>query len=239
MKTCLITGASRGLGLSLSRYFKSQGYYIIGVARSKDRLQQLADGNVIDDFFICDLSQSESIDEFIRQFENKYQTLNLLVHNAGIQNRYDILNETHFYGIFSKEISVNFLAPVKITAALIPNLLKAESKILIITSLLQLGPKVTAPGYCSSKAALANWVNNLRAQLRATNVSVTEVIPGLIKTNMTDNASKNGINPDVLAQEIGVNLNHDLIVLKSAKLGWMVSQLAPGFVKYKLLHSES
>ena len=238
MKTCLITGASRGLGLSLCRYFKSQNYFVIGLARRSERLQRLAEENIIDDYYVCDISSSVEIDDFLQQFENKYHRLDLLIHNAGVQSAYDILNETHYYGILSKEISINFLAPVKLTAGLIPILHKRESKVVVITSMLQLGPKLPAPGYCASKAALANWVNNLRAQLRCTNVSVVEVIPGLIKTDMTVNSAEKGIDPDILAQEIGENLHKDRIVLQGAKFGWNVAQVFPGFVKSKLLKSE-
>lgn len=105
--------------------------------------------------------------------------------------------------------------------------MKESGRIVIVTSLLQYGSKRSAPGYASSKAALASWTNNLRAQLSGTSVSVTEVVPGLIKTSMTENGARKGVEPGVLASEILENLDRDRVVLRGAKLPVMLQRCFP------------
>jgi len=239
MKTCLITGVTHGLGRHLCEYFKAQGYHIVGIARDQKALAVLHKANILDDYYVCDLAKTNSISDFINNFENKYQSLELLIHNAAIQSSYDIVDDTHYYGLLQTEMFVNFLAPARITSHLLPLLMQGNSQVVVISSLLQLGPKKAAPGYCASKAALANWISNLREQLKHTSISVTEVIPGLIKTSLTKKAAEEGVEPSILARDIGENLNKDQVVLQGAKLGWYVSQFAPSFVKHKLLISES
>ena len=233
-KTCLITGATRGLGKCLARDLKQSGYHVIGLGRSAIDPAACPE---LDEYFQCDLASEATLDEVIRYLENNYDQLDLLVHNAGIQTPYDITESLHYVDLLRKELAVNFLTPVKLTACLLPLLMQTRSRIVVVTSLLQLGAKRSAPGYCSSKAALANWAGNLRAQLEQTGVGVTEVIPGLIKTGMTPAAREKGVPPERLSRVIVDNLERDTFVLPGARLAWAISRIAPGFIRGKLLKS--
>ena len=221
-KIAIVTGASRGLGLELSRVLQGSGYRVLGLARSHPE----SDG-FFGELRRCDLASPASVDDAIKYIEDRHSHIDLLVHNAAIQTHFDILEETHYPEILAREHQVNFLTPVKMTASLLPLLLKEGGRIVIVTSLLQYGSKKCAPGYSSSKAALASWTNNLRAQLKNTSVSVTEVVPGLIKTSMTENAAKKGIEPGVLAGQVLENLERDRIVLPGAKLPALFQRCFP------------
>lgn len=232
-KVCLITGASRGLGLSLAKILGND-YMIVGVARSEENLKTLVQDGILDHFIVADLSRPESIDKMIQDFEQQYHKLDLLINNAAIQSYYNIVDSHSYNRLVQTEMQVNFLAPVQITSALLPLLIKGRGRIVNISSLLQFCPKYNSPGYCASKAALSNWTTNLRAQLKGPGVSVLEVIPGLIKTTMTMDCSETGIEPDLLAKETVYKLERKKAVLKGAKLGWFVSQLLP-FVFNKII----
>ncbi|MEZ5758639.1 MAG: SDR family oxidoreductase [Emcibacteraceae bacterium] len=227
-KICLITGASRGLGIELASKYKSAGYYLIGLSTHKPMREILA---LFDDYISCDLSSENSIDSLICYIEKKYQSIDILIHNAAVQNHYSILETTQYKNLLFNEFAVNFFAPVKITSGLLPILMQKPSKIIVISSLLQLGPKKSAPGYCSSKAALSNWVANLRSQLKPADIKVVEVIPGLIKTEMTKKASEKGLEPSLLAEFIFRNMDKDQIILPGARLAWLLAGFAPRLVK--------
>ncbi len=232
-RICLITGATRGFGLSLAKKYNSLGYLVVGLARTAPPSEI---SGFFEAFFICDLSSEASIDNFIHKFENQFNRIDLFIHNAAIQNSYSILEAMQYSKMIDHEIAVNFSAPVKLTSALLPLLLQRKSLILIVTSLLQLGPKKSAPGYCASKAALANWTRNLRAQLSSSEIRVIEIIPGLIKTDMTSNAAKKGKEPDLLADIVIQKSHKDCIILPGARLAWFIAAFMPNFIRHKLLN---
>ena len=124
-------------------------------------------------------------------------------------------------------MNVNFLSPVKLSAGLLPHLLESQGQIVVITSLLQRVSKPTAPGYGASKAALSNWSANLRYQLRDLQVGVSEVIPGLIRTEMSPEGMSRGSDPDELAEIIVKRLPRRRMVLPGARAGWFIGNSAP------------
>lgn len=236
-RVCLITGASRGLGLSLAKEYKNRGYTVIGVARRTQPLEELKQAGTLDDFVTCDLTSEASIDTFTNELASRHDHLDVLIHNAGIQKLMEITDSDDYPALVREEMQVNFLAPVQITVALLPLLIKSRATIIIIGSLLQIGPKREAPGYCASKAALGSWCANLREQLKRTPVKVVEVIPGLIKTTMSAKAQERGVDPDLLAREIFEGSAKPRIVLTGAKFPWAISRVLPGVVRKKLLQS--
>ena len=236
-KICLITGANRGLGRSLTQEFKQRGYTVVGLARNEDALKQMQSEKSIDSYFVCDLLQPESIEESIRAFTERHDRLDVLIHNAGIQFQCDIRQSADYTERIREETQINFLAPTALTFGLRAALTKSRGVVIGISSLLHFGPKKSAPGYCASKAAFSSWLINLRAQLQDTGVRVVEVIPGLIRTSMTAAAESKGVDPDILAREIYQGMNQDRLVLSGAKFPWTVSRILPGLVKRKLLES--
>lgn len=234
-QVCLITGASRGLGVLLAVQLRNRGYHVVAVARDAQRLQQARDEGLIDDYLSCDLSSATQIDECLQQFENRYQRLDLLIHNAAMQCQYAVLDDCHYANILSREHQVNFLAPVKLTQALLPMLLHHSGRIMAISSVLQFGAKRSAPGYCSSKAALSNWLNNLRAQLSGTGVQVTEVIPGLMATDMQLDEAGKGVDPALIAVEIADKLHCDRVITRGARLAWWLYCTRPRLLQRMLL----
>ncbi len=232
---CLITGASRGLGLCLADQIHLSGYHTVGLARDGQALERLQEEGRLDDILVCDLSCSRDRDRAILEMERRYGKLDLLIHNAGIQESYSVLESPGYHDLVEREMEVNFLAPVHLTAGLLPMLITQPSKVVVVTSLLRYTPKVEAPGYCASKAALASWVTNLRAQLQGTGISVCEAIPGLIKTSMTEEAAERGVCPSVLARSLVSQWHRDTVVLPGGRLGWWLQRLAPELFRSLML----
>ena len=235
-KTILITGATRGLGLSLARVYRANGDHVIGLARDATALAELEAVGVLNDTLVCDLADTTQIDSAVLAIENRYEQIDVLVHNAGIQSSYDILETPEFAQLVQREMAVNFLAPVRLTTGLLPQILKGKGQIAVVTSLLQRVSKPAAPGYCASKAALASWTASLRYQLRNRSVEVCEVVPGLMRTDMTPKGRQAGHDPDVLAQIIVRRLPRHRLVLPGARIGWFLGNVAPGFLQ-RLLNS--
>ncbi len=87
--------------------------------------------------------------------------------------------------------------------------------------------KSSAPGYCASKAALASWVNSLRVDVQCYDITVSEIIPGLIKTDMSEEAKEKGVDPKVLADWIYTTRKGGVCIGPGARLGWWIHRIIP------------
>jgi uncharacterized oxidoreductase len=115
---------------------------------------------------------------------NTFSGLNVLVNNAGIQ-RFLHLQKQPPWEVMDEEIAVNFEAPVHLSSLFIPHLMKQDRPAIInITSGLSFVPKADVPIYCATKAAMHSFTLSLRHQLSDTPISVIEIIPPAVDTDL-------------------------------------------------------
>ena len=82
-------------------------------------------------------------------------------------------------------VETNLLAPLRLTAALLPHLRKQpRSTVITVSSGLAFVPLALTPTYCATKAAIHSWTQSLRYQLRETNVEVLELAPPYVQTEL-------------------------------------------------------
>lgn len=196
----LITGATSGIGEALLKKFLSLDNQIIAVGRNEERLKTLSklDERIIP--FRCDVSNPEDLDRLILFIEQHHPDTNTLINNAGIQYNYRFTEETQLLGKIEREININFLAPVKLIALLLPILkVNDNASIINVSSGLGLVPKMQAPVYCGTKAGIHIFSKSLRYQLKHT--KVFEIIPPLVDTQMTKGRGRGKISPVELADE--------------------------------------
>jgi uncharacterized oxidoreductase len=133
-KTVLITGATRGLGLSLAKVYRERGHHVVGLARNADALESLRNQDILCDAIRCDLADTNQIDRALLEFDSRYEQLDILVHNAAIQSAYDVCESPQYARVLRREMAVNFMAPVQLTAGLLPQLLASKGQVVVITS---------------------------------------------------------------------------------------------------------
>lgn len=224
----LITGASEGIGKSLAERFLTLGNTVIAVGRDFEKLQKIGKtyGDLI--LFPCDLSKMEELERLSIFIEKEHKDLNILINNAGIQFNYEFPNEIHLVNKIEYEIAVNFIAPVKLIALLLPILkLNSNSAVVNVTSGLGLVPKKQAPVYCGTKGGLHIFTKALRYQLEK--VRVFEIIPPLVDTKMTSGRGKNKISPEELVDEFMKSFikNHYEINIGKVKLLKIINRISP------------
>ena len=185
MKTCLVTGASRGIGLELCRQLQQHGHRVLAVCRQASAELRALGCTVIDGI---ELTDEASVARLAARVAG--QRIDVLVNNAGILVR-DSLGELDFDGM-RRQFEVNTLAPLRVTHALLPNL-GAGSKVVIITS--RMGSIADNGsggyyGYRMSKAAVNIAGVSLARDLHERGIAVLLLHPGMVATEMT---GQNGI----------------------------------------------
>ncbi|CCC80703.1 SDR family NAD(P)-dependent oxidoreductase [Thermoproteus tenax] len=189
-KTALITGASSGIGRALAEELAAKSYDLILVARRADALGELSSElsskyNIEVRYFARDLSQLEEVDALARDVERTTPRVYALVNNAGA-GLYGPLQELQDRDVVSI-ITLNFVAPILLTKKLLPKLVEARGCIVNVVSLAAHTPIPWFGIYTSTKAALANFTDALRIELKPIGVRVIGVYPGYVQTNFHKN----------------------------------------------------
>jgi len=224
----LITGGNKGIGLALAKKFLVLDNQVIITGRNEKDLALVKkdDPNILT--FRCDLTKQEEFDNLILYIESKHPDLNILINNAGIQYNYHFAEEKQLLSKIKYETSVNFLAPVKLVALLLPILNENENAAIVnISSGLAIAPKMDAPIYCANKAALHTFSKSLRHQL--TKTKVFEIMPPLVDTDMTKGRGKGKISPEQLADEFINKFKQDTyeIAIGKVKLLRLIYRISP------------
>ena len=199
MKTVLITGSNRGIGLELARLYRDNDYTVISVCReSNDDIEEIAE-MVISGIDVTDEQSVAALPGLVRGALGDVP-LDVLINNAGIfQN--ETLNSMDFDQI-ENQMQVNAYAPLKVTLAL-HELLAEGSKVAMITSRMGSIADNTSGayyGYRASKAALNAFGKSLANDLKAEGIAVALLHPGFVQTRMV------GFNGDITPQQAATGL---------------------------------
>ena len=198
----IITGASRGIGLSLVNHYLTAGFPVLAVARSTKTMQPQEDLTIFD----ADLSRREGIDRLAAQVARLGFTVAVLINNAGIQNAISFtgpdVNSEAISNQIRDEIALNLTAPILLTQSILPFMLRPGGTIVNVTSLVSRQPKPSAPVYSATKAGLASFTQSLRVQLRSEGIHLVEAVPPLVDTGMTAGRGSGKISPETMADAI-------------------------------------
>ena len=188
-RTALVTGASSGIGADLARVLAGRGTTVALVARREDRLAEVLDdckrGAPDSRLFVADLEDPTAAVGVVDAVWGAFGHVDVLVNNAAIPgvrhvNRLEM-------GEVERVMQVNFLAPVRMTLALLPRMLDRGAGTIVNVS--SLGGRVgilREAAYCSSKFALCGWSESLALDLWETPLSVKLIIPGAVDTEIWD-----------------------------------------------------
>lgn len=213
----LITGGNKGIGLALAKAFLDLDNQVIITGRNMADLE-----NVQQEFpeiftFQCDLASKPELESLVMYIQNEHSDINILVNNAGLQYNYSFLEEPQLIQKIEYELKVNLEAPMILFAHLLPFLQLNENAALInVSSALGIVPKSSAAVYCASKAAIHNWTESIRSQMKE--LSVFEIIPPLVDTGMTQGRGTNKISPDTLAKEFLIAFEKNNFQVKTGKV---------------------
>ena len=228
----IITGATAGIGEALLGKLVEHDNQVVAVGIKAQKLKELSETDKRIIPFACDLSKKENLDRLILFIEQEHPDTNILINNAGIQFNYHFEKEPQLLGKIEQEINVNFLAPLKLIALLIPTLKSNDNAAIVnVSSGLGLVPKRQAPVYCGTKAGIHIFSKSLRYQLEG--IKVFEIIPPLVDTQMTEGRGKGKIRPEALADEFIGAFKKDQyeINIGKVKLLKLLNRLVPAIAE--------
>ena len=181
----VVTGASKGIGLAISRALVAEGAYVVAGAReASDELTALVDGGHAD-FVEVDLSGPEGPADLVAAAMTRHGRIDVLVNNVGgAATRTDgFLAVTDEQWLFS--ITLNLMAAVRTTrAALVPMLEAGKGSIVTTSSVNAFLPDPGVIDYSAAKAALSNFCKSLSKELGPRGIRVNTISPGPVATDL-------------------------------------------------------
>lgn len=182
--TILITGGGSGIGRALAEALHKAGNQVVIAGRREQLLHEVTTASPGMEALLLDIQDKDDVAAFARQAVESFPALNVVIHNAGIM-RSEAVAAGDFLDTAEDTIATNLLGPIRLTAALLPHLLKQErAAILTVSSGLAFVPLATTPTYSATKAAIHSWSMALREQLKATSVEVIEIAPPYVQTEL-------------------------------------------------------
>ncbi len=182
-----VTGASRGLGRAIAVEFAREGYDVAVNARSVERLRETAEaikklgGEPL--LLAGDVSIESDVAEMFRAIKESFNGLDVLVNNAGIQNRYRL--EEMPLEEWSKVIGVNLRGPFLCSKYAVKLMEGRENPSIInITSVHETLPKPYYVHYSASKGGLGMMTRTLALELAGRGIRVNAIAPGAMVTEM-------------------------------------------------------
>jgi len=210
-QTVVITGASRGIGLSFSRLYQARGYEVYAACRTASESLNGLGVNVIEG---VDVAKAAGIERLTSALGGV--NIDLLINNAGIL-RNEVLGSIDQDQI-RQQFETNALAPLMVTEALMNNL-AANAKVALITSRMGSVTDNTSGGrygYRMSKCALNIAGMSLAHDLKPKGVAVALLHPGLVGTEMI--GGNGDITPDQAAERLSQRI--DELTLSTSGTFW-------------------
>lgn len=198
-KIAVITGAAKGIGRAISIKFANEGFKVIlvdidvfqGRAVADDLLEQGFDAQ----FYDCDLSKEQAMDELIEYIKLDHKYVNVLVNAAGITVRANAIELS--LSEWNKVMTINATAPFYLSKLIIPIMKKIGCGAIVnIASGWGLVGGSKAVAYCASKGALVLMTKSMAIDHGPQNIRVNCICPGDTDTGMLTNEARQLNLPD-------------------------------------------
>ncbi|WP_286748287.1 MULTISPECIES: SDR family NAD(P)-dependent oxidoreductase [unclassified Roseivirga] len=185
-KTALITGASSGIGWATALALAEEGFRLILCGRRKEKLEELAGLVSVDThLLVFDVRYKKEVDEALVALPDGWQTVDVLVNNAGNAHGLSKLHEGNVED-WDAMIDINVKGLLYMTRAIVPGMVERQTGHVVNVGSIA-GKEVYPNGnvYCASKHAVDAINHGMRMDLMGTGVKVSQVCPGLVETEFS------------------------------------------------------
>lgn len=191
-RVVLVTGSSRGIGLSIAKTFaQDRNYTVIISSRKKADLETAAaaikaeTGNQNVHYFVCNYTNMSDIQKLFEYVKTTFGQLNVLVNNVALSLHFGLMMDTP-ESAFDKMITGNLKSHFVTSQKFLPIMpAKSNSSIIFISSYVGLNPDPSIGVYSVTKTALNGLTLALSRELSDREIRVNCICPGLIKTDLS------------------------------------------------------
>ncbi len=189
-KIAFVTGANRGIGFEISRQLCFKGYKVYMGSRNLGRISQSSgllrgEGHEVE-HIIMDVTDSQTIDAFVKLLESRNEKLDALINNAGVAlDKNSRILETSHDDILTT-LETNAIAPLILTRKLLPCMHQGSRVVMMSSRLGQVCEDIStsSPIYSLSKVCLNFITRQLAMELEKMKIAVNAVTPGHVRTAM-------------------------------------------------------
>jgi uncharacterized oxidoreductase len=188
--TIFITGGGSGIGRGLAEALHKLGNKVIISGRRAERLQATIDANPGMEAISLDITDPLDIESVAARLIADHPDLNVLINNAGIMHP-DGAEGPVDDGLLTATVNTNLLGPIRMTSALIEHLKTRDDAVVAnVTSVLGFVPLALTAVYSATKAALHSYTLSQRYLLRNARVSVIEIAPPWVRTELMNSSEE-------------------------------------------------
>lgn len=192
-KIVVLTGAGSGIGRALACQLAGEKARLAlcdidmnGLEETK-RMVQSINSQTIANLYHLDVSNREMVTRLADQVIEDFGTVDVVINNAGVASSGNVVEMT--YETLEWTININMWGVIYVTKAFLPTLMqRPEASIVNVSSVFGLMGIISQSAYCASKFAVRGFTESLRQEMYNTNVAVTVVYPGGIRTNIAQNS---------------------------------------------------
>ena len=189
----LVTGASRGIGRSIALTMGQQGASIVGTSTSDLGAQgvttALDEAGIDGKGAVLDVTHGDNVVNVVRQIEEDFGPVTILVNNAGItrDNLLLRMKDEEWDDILDTNLSSVF----RVTKACLRGMTRArKGRVINVTSIVGATGNPGQTNYAAAKAGLVGFTKSLASEVASRGITVNAIAPGFIETNMTASLEK-------------------------------------------------
>ena len=202
----LVTGASRGIGRSIALSMGRQGASIVGTSTSelgaRGVTAALSDAGIEGRGTVLDVTHGESVFSVVKQIEENFGPISILVNNAGItrDNLLLRMKDEEWDDILETNLSSVF----RVTKACLRGMVRARrGRVINVTSIVGATGNPGQTNYAAAKAGLVGFTKSLASEVASRGITVNGIAPGFIETDMTSSLEQSRRDALVTAIPLG------------------------------------
>jgi NAD(P)-dependent dehydrogenase (short-subunit alcohol dehydrogenase family) len=185
-RTCLVTGAGRGIGAAVAARLSADGHRVALLARdagSLDRVRASLPGPALS--LAADVTDPAAVEAALERLEAEWGPVEVLVSNAGAGTAAPLVETTD--DDWSRMLDLNLTAPFRLVRRTLPAMTaQGWGRIVVVASVVAKRGEAQVAAYTAAKHGVLGLVRAAAAEVARTGVTVNAVCPGYVDTPMTD-----------------------------------------------------
>lgn len=183
-RTCLVTGAGRGIGRAVATRLSEQGHRVALTARSADELRAVAD-RLPGPSLVLPADITSDVDAVFDRVEAQWGSVEVLVANAGAAASASLHRTTD--EMWQQQLDINLTAPFRCTRRAVPAMVeRGWGRVVVVASMAAKHGEAYLTAYCAAKHGVLGMVRAVATEVVRSGVTVNAVCPAYVDTPMTD-----------------------------------------------------